>query len=103
MVSDRMWQCRGPVHPQGPGSGERRAAGWCSSPVHKITQPIKKIHAAVSSMSSVSLPRLGAVHNKRFYVRYGVFRTATPHVRDDLPGGIVVLCPLSTVTTTLWE
>ncbi len=43
MVSDRMWQCRGPVHPQGPGSGGRRAAGWCSSPVHKIKQPIEAV------------------------------------------------------------
>jgi hypothetical protein len=73
MVSDRMWQCRGPVHPQGPGSGGRRAAGWCSSPVHKIKQPIKANHAAVSSMSSLSLPRLGAVLNKRFDVRNDVF------------------------------
>ncbi len=47
-----MWQCRGPVHPQGPGSGGRRAAGWCSSPVHKIKQLIKANHAVVSSMSS---------------------------------------------------
>ncbi len=51
--------------------GGRRAAGWCSSPVHKIKQPIKANHAAVSSMSSLSLPRLGAVLNKRFYVRNG--------------------------------
>ncbi len=52
MVSDRKWQCRGPVHPQGPGSGGRRAARWCSSPVHKIKQLIKANHAVVSSMSS---------------------------------------------------
>jgi hypothetical protein len=34
------------------------------------------------------------VLNKWFNVRDVMFRTATPHVHDDLPGGIVLSSPL---------
>jgi hypothetical protein len=52
--------------------------------------------------SSVSLPRLGAVLNKRLGCLKRVCRTVTPHMYNDLPGGTVLSSP-PVVIPTLWE